>query len=64
LTGPVTNVGGAFEVRGTVSLAATGAPGIVVTMTPREGDAGQARTLSVGADATGNWNVQFRVGPP
>ena len=64
LTGPITNVGGAFEVRGTVSLAATGAPGIAVTMTPREGDAAHARTLNVGADAAGNWNVQFHVGPP
>jgi general secretion pathway protein N len=64
LTGPLTNVGGAYDVNGTLSLAATGAPDVVVTMTPREGKAEDARTLRVTADPDGNWNVQFRAGPP
>ena len=65
LTGPVTNDGGAFEVRGTVSLAATGAPGIAVTMTPRDGDAGagaHAQRRRGRHRATGPSN--FGVGPP
>ena len=64
LTGALTNVGGALDVRGTLSVSAAGAPNATVTMTPREGDAAQARTLTVGADPGGRWDVQYRAGPP
>jgi len=64
LAGPVTNEGGDFDVRGTVSLRATGMPDTTLTMTPRTGDPAQTRSLTVSAkpDNSG-WNVDFRVGP-
>ena len=64
LTGPVTNEGGDYEVRGTLSLTASGAPNLAVTMTPRAGDSAQSRSLSIKPGADGNWNVGFRTGPP
>lgn len=64
LTGPVTNEGGDFDVRGTVSLRTTGVPEAMLTMTPRTGDPAQARSLSVNARPDGSGlNVQFRAGP-
>ena len=64
LAGPVTNEGGDFDVRGTVSLRTTGMPDVAVTMTPREGDPAQARSLTVVARPDGpGWNVDYRVGP-
>ena len=64
LTGPVTNEGGDFEVRGTVSLLPTGMPETTLTMTPRAGDPAQTRSLAVHARPDGSgWNVDFRVGP-
>lgn len=64
LTGPVTNDGGAFELHGTLSLATSGAPNASVTMTPRAGVSAQARTVSVASGPDGNWNIDFRMGPP
>ena len=60
----VTNDGGAFEVRGMLAVSANGAPDISITMTPRSGDPGQARTLTLtgGPGATG-LNVGFQLGP-
>ena len=64
LAGPVTNAGGDFDVRGTVSLRPTGLPDVALTMTPREGDPAQVRSLSIAARPdTGGWNVEYRVGP-
>jgi len=63
LTGPITSEGGAFDVRGTLSLATSGAPSLAVTMTPRAGDSAQVRTLAITASPDGRWNVDFRVGP-
>ena len=64
LTGPVTNTGGAFDVRGTLSLAASGAPNVAVSLTPRGGDPAQARSLTVATGPGGNWNVDYRAGSP
>ena len=64
LSRPLPNEGGAFDVRGTVGLTSHGVPSVTVAMTPRGGDPAQARNFAVGTDATGNWNVQYRVGPP
>jgi hypothetical protein len=64
LTGPVTNEGGDFDLRGTASLRANGSPDVALTITPREGDPAQARSLSVVARPDGaGWNVDYRVGP-
>ena len=63
LTGPVTNEGGDFDVRGTVSLRATGMPETTLTMTPRSGDPAQTRSLAISARPDGSgWNVDFRIG--
>ena len=64
LSGRVANDGGAFEVRGMLAVSANGAPDISITMTPRSGDPGQARTLTLtgGPGATG-LNVGFQLGP-
>jgi hypothetical protein len=68
LSGPVTNDGGTFDVRGILSVAPGGAPSLALTMTPRAGDSAssvaQARTLLIAAAPDGRWNVEFRVGPP
>jgi hypothetical protein len=65
LAGPVTNEGGDFDVRGTVSLgAARGAPDVALTLTPRDGSAAQARSLRLSALADGSgWNVEYRAVP-
>jgi general secretion pathway protein N len=64
LAGPVTNEGGDFDVRGTVSVAPTGAPDVSLTMTPRNGESAQIRSLSVVGPADGRgWSVDYRVGP-
>ena len=63
LTGPIANEGGAFDVRGTLSLATSGAPSLALTMTPRAGDSAQVRTLAITPTQDGRWNVEFRVGP-
>jgi general secretion pathway protein N len=63
LAGPLTNEGGDFDVRGAVSIAATGSPDVSLTMTPRNGDAAQIRSLSVVAPADGRgWSFDYRVG--
>jgi len=64
LAGPVTNEGGTFDVRGTLSVLPSGAPNLALTMTPRAGDSTQARTLLIAAAPDGRWNVEFRLGPP
>jgi hypothetical protein len=65
LTGPITNDGGTFDVRGTGSIATNVAPSLSLVMTPRAGgDAAQSRTLTIAGDADGRWNVEFRMGPP
>ena len=64
LTGPVTNTGGAFDVRGTLSLAASGAPNVAISLTPRGGDPAQARSLTVATGPGGNWTVDYRAGSP
>ena len=64
LTGPVTNEGGAYDVRGSVSLSASGAPSMAITMTPRGGDPAQTRSLAIAPAADGSWNFEFRAGPP
>jgi hypothetical protein len=64
LSGPVTNDGGAFDVRGTVSLSARGVPDASIAMSPRGGDPAQTRTLTVGGGgADAGFNVDFRLGP-
>jgi hypothetical protein len=63
LTGPVTNEGGAFDVRGTLSLATSGAPSLALAMTPRAGNSAQVRALAITPSPGGRWNVDFRVGP-
>ncbi len=63
LAGPVANEGGDFDVRGTVSLATSGAPDLALTMSPRGGDASQARSLRVAARPDGGWSVEYRPGP-
>lgn len=63
LTGPITNEGGALEVRGTLSFATSGAPSLELAMTPHAGASGPARTLAITPSQDGRWNVEFRVGP-
>jgi len=64
LTGPVTNEGGDFDLRGTLSLSTTGMPEATLTATPRTGEAAQTRSLVVMARPDHNgWNVDYRVGP-
>jgi hypothetical protein len=64
LTGPVTNEGGDFDVRGTVSLLASGMPETALTMTPRAGNPAPTRSLTVTVRPDRNgWNVDYRVGP-
>lgn len=64
LAGPVTNAGGDFDVRGTVSLRPAGLPDVALTMTPREGDPAQTRSLALTARPDGSsWNVEYRAGP-
>jgi hypothetical protein len=63
LSGPVTNEGGDFDVRGTVTLLASGIPETALTMTPRVGNSGQTRSLTVTARPDQNgWNVNYQVG--
>jgi len=66
LSGRVSNEGGAFDVRGQLTLLANGAPDISITMTPRDGDSppAQARTLTLtgGPGATG-LNLGLQLGP-
>lgn len=64
VTGPITNDGGAYDVRGTLSLAANGAPSLSLVMTPRASDSTQARMLTIAGAPDGRWNVEFRAGPP
>jgi hypothetical protein len=62
MTGPVTNVGGEFDVRGTLSLAANSASAVTLAMTPRGGEPAQARMLSVsGNPGRTGWNVEYRA---
>jgi len=64
LTGPVTNDGGAFGVRGTFSVSSSGAPDVSIALTPRGGDPAQARTLTVtGGSAGAGLNLDLRSGP-
>jgi Type II secretion system (T2SS), protein N len=64
LTGPVTNEGGEVELRGTLSIYANGAPNVSIAMTPRGGDAAQARTLTVtGTPGEAGRGFEFRMGP-
>ena len=64
LAGPVTNEGGDFDVRGTVSLGARGDPDVALTLTPRSGNAAQARSLHLSTLPDGSgWNVEYRAGP-
>jgi hypothetical protein len=62
LAGPVTNEGGDFDVRGTLSLAASGAPDVALTLSPRGGSAAQGRSLRVASRPDGGWNVEYRAG--
>jgi hypothetical protein len=63
LTGPVTNEGGDFDVRGTVSLLTSGIPETALTMTPRAGNPAQTRSLTVTARPDRNgWNVNYQAG--
>ena len=63
LTGPVSNDGGEFAVRGTLAVAASGATNMTVTMTPRGGDPAGARTflLSAKPGAPG-WKLELQMG--
>ncbi|MEO8676429.1 MAG: type II secretion system protein N [Casimicrobiaceae bacterium] len=64
LSGRVTNDGGAFDVRGMLALSANGAPDISITMTPRGGDPGRARTLTLtGGPGATSLNLGFQLGP-
>src|SRR5512143_178661 len=62
LAGPVTNEGGDFEVRGAISLAASGAPDVALTLSPRGGGAAQGRSLRIAARPDGGSNVEYRAG--
>ncbi len=64
LVGPVTNEGGDFDVRGTVSLGMRAPPEVSLTLSPRGGGASQARSLRVSARPDGSWNVDYRAGTP
>jgi hypothetical protein len=64
LSGPMTNAGGEFDVRGTLSLATNGATALSVAMMPRGGDPTRSRTLSLtGAPGGAGWKVDIRMGP-
>jgi hypothetical protein len=58
------NDGGAYDVRGSLSLAASGAPSLAATLTPRGGDPAQSRSLAIAPRTDGSWNIEFRAGPP
>jgi len=64
VAGPITNDGGDFDVRGTVSLGTRSAPDVSLTLSPRGGNAAQARSLRVAARPDGSWNVDYRAGTP
>lgn len=64
LTGPVTNEGGEFEVRGTVALGSRGNPDVALTLSPRSGDPTKVRSLRLSTLPDGSgWNVDYRAGP-
>jgi hypothetical protein len=65
LAGPVTNEGGEFDVRGSVSIDAGGTPALALTLTPHRGDPSQARSLAIAAKPGGaGFNVDYRMGAP
>jgi hypothetical protein len=64
LAGPVTNEGGEFDVRGTLSIDAAGAPDVALTLTPRGGGTSQARALAIVATrGAAGWSVDLRTDP-
>jgi Type II secretion system (T2SS), protein N len=63
MTGPVTNVGGDLDIRGTVSVDVRGASDVALTLTPRGDNPALARQLAAIAAPDGpGWRVEFRSG--